>query len=266
MDQDSPESVSSEVTDNTPVVEESASQPESSGAEQQDAAPEKTPEERPAPFHEHPRFKELIEQNRSFKTQAEEYQRSLQTLQAQMEMLRQQAAPKKEEPVDPFLADLEKINPAYAKSLKSVYERAAKAEQIEQRLQQYESQQFAQKAYSRFDNLLSTAKVQDEVDKDVYRAAVEAEVYRRESRGEKLNLEDLDKIFNSFHTRYSKAREDMERKITAKYVSDKKSDATPSPVTGGAATSPTMKKFSSVDAPETVKWLAEELRKSKKTI
>lgn len=259
--------VSSESTGDTSVSEESNSQFESSGAETHDSAPETKSEERPAPFHEHPRFKELIDQNREFKQQNETYQQSLRALQSQMEDFKKSAAPKKEEPQDQFLADLEKVNPAYAKSLRAVYEKANIGEQALQRLQQMESQQFAQKAFSRFDNLMSSNKIEDPVDKEIYSAAVEAEVYRRESRGERLGLQDLDKIFNSFHAKYSKYNEDRERKTTARYVSAKKNDATPVGATGGAAMgSAGMKKFSSIDSPEAIKWLATEMRKNKKTV
>lgn len=252
-------------SDDTPVVEESAPQAEASGAEQQEAAPEVKQEEKLPPFHEHPRFKEVIEQNRSYKDQLSQYQGALERLQQQMETLKQQNVPKQEVPKDPFLSDLEKVNPAYAKSLQSVYDRAAKAEQIEQRLQQYEQQQFAQQAYSRFDNLLSTAKVSDS-DKEMYKDAVEAEVFRREAQGKKLGLNDLDSIFNQFHTKYSKFKEDMERSITAKYVTAKKSDTTPKGATGGAATAPTMKKYAANDFEGQAKWLAEQIRQMKKPI
>jgi len=257
---------SSEQSDLTPEVENSESQPESGGAEQQEAAPETQPEEKPAPFHEHPRFRELIEQNKQAKQEAENYKQAIQRLQYDMESLRQQAAPKKEEPQDPFLADLEKVNPAYAKSLKTIYEKAAKADQIEQRLQQYENQQFAQKAYNHFDGLLASSKIEDPTDKEIYRLAVEAEVYRREMRGEKLGLKDLDAIFSGFHDKYSKALEERERKLTAKYVTSKKADQAPSGATGGGAAAPAIPKFSSIDSPEAIKWLADKMRESKKTL
>jgi len=254
-----------EQTDDTPVVEESTSQVEASGAEQQEAAPEVKQEEKPVPFHEHPRWKEVIEERNSFKQGMTEYKQALDRLQQQMETLRQQATPKQEAPKDPFLADLEKVNPAYAKSLQSIYEKASKAEEIERRLQAYEQQQFAKEAYSRFDNLLATNKV-GEADKELYKDAVEAEVFRRESRGQKLGLNDLDAIFKQFHDKYSKYMEDRERQITAKYVTAKKSDTTPKSTTGGAATSSAAKKIAAGDLQGQAKWLADQIRQMKKPI
>lgn len=257
---------SSETPVESSVDEQPDSQPESSEPEQHEAAPVQAEEEKPAPFHEHPRFKELIEQNRSFKEQSESYQRDMIRLQTQMEMFKQQAQPKKEEPKDQFLADLEQVNPAYAKSLKSVYENAAKTQQLEQRLQQYEAQQFQEKAIGHFNSLLSNLKVEDSMDKDLYGSAVRAEVYEREARGEKLGLKDLDSIVNKFHNTYSKAMEERSRKILASYGQAKRSDSTPTSTTGGGAVSPKMPKFSSIDSPEAIQWLASELKKNKKTL
>ena len=68
-------------TGDTSVTEESGSQSESSEAEPQQAAPETKQEEKPAPFHEHPRFKELIEQNRNFKEDAAQRAQAMEAMQ-----------------------------------------------------------------------------------------------------------------------------------------------------------------------------------------
>ncbi len=266
MEQDS-----SEQTGDISVSEESTPQVEASETSAQDAAPETKQEEKALPFHEHPRWKEVIEERNSFKQGMSEYKQSLERLQQQMETLKQQATTPKtvEQPkADVFLSDLEKVNPEYAKSLKAMYDQASKTTQLEQRIAQYEQQQLAEKAFNHFNTLLSTNKIENTVDQELYRNVVEAEVYRRESRGEKLGLKDLDGIFNTFHSKYAKAMEERERAITAKYVTAKKSDATQSPkgATGGAATSPGMKKMAAGDIGSQAKWLADQIRQMKKTI
>jgi len=260
------EVVESSVNTEDTSASESTSQVEASGAEKQDAAPEVKQEEKPIPFHEHPRWKELIEERNGFKSQQEEYKQTLGRLQRELDTMRQQSAPKVEPKLDPFLEDLRKVNPEYAKSMESVYKRAEMAEQAMQRIQQYETQQFANQARSHFDNILNTAKITDPVDKELYTNVVEAEVYRREQRGEKLGLNDLDKIFNQFHSKYAKAMEDRERAITAKYVQGKKSDTSPKGATGGAATTPGFKKIAANDFEGQTKWLADQIRAMKKTI
>lgn len=255
--------VSSEQTGDTTVAEESAPQAEPVVAETQASAPEKEPEEKPAPFHEHPRFKELIEQNRGYKSELEQAKELLGRFQRELDTVKQ-AVPKKEEPKDPFLADLEKVNPAYAKSLQAMYEQAGLAKTLKSELDQMKQQQFAEKAYSHFDKLLSDNKVTDDLGRDVYRSAVEAEVYRREQRGEKLGLKDLDTIFNQFHAKYAKAMEERDRKITASYVTAKKKDTAPTTQTGGGAVSSTPKKLAANDFAGQAKWLAQQIRDMKK--
>ena len=265
-------------TDDTSVVEESGSQPEASEAEQQEAASKETQEEKIGfndPRHpDHPRFKELIESNKAYKQQfedfgrrEEEYRRSLERLQTQMEMLRQQSAPKQEQPKDPFLKDLEQVNPEYAKSLEAIYQKAGKTEELERRLAQYEQTQFREKVQSRFNSLFEANKVTDEFDREMYERAVKAEIYERENvRGEKLGLEDLDKIFNNYHNRYSKAMEERNRKLTASYVKEKATDKTPKATTGGAPASAGVKKIAAHDTAGQAKWLADQIRQMKKGI
>lgn len=258
------EEVSSEETSDTPVTQESDSQPESTGAEQIDAAPAEPKEDKPAPFHEHPRFKELIEQTRTFKEQNEQYRQEMTRLQAQMEMIREANKPKVEQPQDPFLADLEKVNPEYARSLKTIYDRSQMVEKLEQRLSQFEQADFASKAVSHFNKILDEKKISDPWDRKIIERAVRSEVYDQESRGKKLNLKDLEKITNDFHAEYKASMDARERSITAKYVKDKTGDKTPKGATGGAAKSPTPKKLAAGDISGQAKWLAEQIKVMKK--
>lgn len=257
-------------TDDIPVVEESAPSAEASGTEENgetQVSPQvKKQEEEQIPFHEHPRFRELIEQNRSMREQESLRGQVLDNLQRELAILREQAKPKVEQPKDPFLAALESVDPKYAQSLQGIYGKAAKVEQLEQRLAQYEQQQYAKEAQGHFNKLLDTNKVTDPFDRKVYERAVRAEVYERESQGQKLSLKDLDKIVNDFHTDYSKTMEERSRKVTASYVQAKTGDRTPKATTGGAAITPAAKKIASGDISSQAKWLANEIRNMKKTI
>jgi hypothetical protein len=254
---------SSVETGDTSVSEESVSQTESNDAPEQNAQVEAKTEEKPAPFHEHPRFKELIEQNRAFKEESSQRQQALEAMQRELQSLRQLSTPKVEKPKDQFLSDLEKINPEYAKSFQSVMDRAAKAEAVEQRLQQYEQAQFAERAVNHFNKLLESSKITDPMDRKLYERAIRAEVYEKEARGEKLGLKDLDKIFSEFHTEYSKAMEDRSRKLTASYVQEKTKDKAPKSTTGLPA-APGSKKLAAGDFSGQAKWLADQIRSMKK--
>ena len=263
---------SSETTDSTPATEESAPQAEPNGAESQAAAPEETPEEKPAPFHEHPRFKEIIDQNRNFKEQlelskgaAEKYQQDLVRLQTQMEMLREQSKPKIEPIKDKFLADLEKIDPAYSKYMETVQMQANKSAALEQRLAQFEQAQFQREAVSYFNKLLDDTKITDPMDRKIVERAVKAEVYELESQGKKLSLKDLENITKNFHAEYKASLEAREKVITAKYVQGKTQDkGTPRGATGGTAVSTGAKKLKAGDISGQAKWLADQIRAMKK--
>lgn len=247
----------------TSVSEESTSQVEASDAEEQDSTPEKQPEEKPTPFHEHPRFKELIEQNRAFKEESTLRAQAIENMQRELHNLRQQSLPKKEEPKDEFLADLEKVNPAYAKSFQSVMERAAKAEDVERRLQAYETQQFQEKALNKFTSLLSENKVTDPMDQRIYKAAIREAVIDMEQSGKRPGIKDLDNLFSTFHKEYSKSMEDRNRKLTASYVQDKTKDRAPKSTTGLPA-APGGKKLAAGDISGQAKWLANQIREMKK--
>lgn len=256
--------VSSESTGESTVTEQSDSQPDPTPeATTEENVVEAKQEEKQAPFHEHPRFKELIEQNRAFKEESAQRARAFEAMQQELQSLRQSTLPKKEEPKDPFLADLEKVNPAYAKSFQSVMDRAAKAEEIERRLQAYETQQFQEKALGRFNSLLSENKVSDPMDQKIYKAAIREAVIDMEQSGKKLGIKDLEDVFSTFHKEFSKAMEDRDRKRTASYVQEKVKDKTPKNTTGIPAGSGT-KKIAAGDIAGQAKWLASQIRDMKK--
>lgn len=259
--------VSSEVSDESVAVEESAPQAEPvETAESQEAAPAPTQEEKQVPFHEHPRFKELIEQNRGFKDGLTQREQAIERMQQELHSLREQLKPKSEPPKDKFLEDLAKVDPAYAASIKPVYEQAQLVSKLQARLDQIEQQQTSKEVYGEFNRLLETNKVTDALDKRLYEQALTAEAYARRGRGENLSVKDLSNLFNNFHSEYRKAMEERERAITAKYVTAKKADVTPKGTTGGAATAPVGKKIAAGDLAGQAKWLANQIRDMKKTI
>ncbi|CAM6003510.1 unnamed protein product [Sphagnum balticum] len=254
---------SAEQTEGASTFENSESQPESTDAPEQEAsATDDNTDEKPLPFHEHPRFKELVEERKAYKEQVEKLQQDFQRLQQESQSFRQ-PAPKVEEPKDKFLEKLAEIDPAYAESLKGMYEAAKVGKDAMARLQQMEQQQFAQTAQNHFKTLLETNKVSDEL-KSRYEREVRALVYEEESKGKKLGLSDLDRHFNTVHTEYTKFLKDYERKLTASYAASKKKDAAPRATTGGQPTPASgMKKFDSMTSPEAIKWVAQQMRASR---
>lgn len=259
----------------TSVGESSESQPEPVEAAPQDAEPKPEPEETPAPFHEHPRFKELIEQNRTYKEQAQKQSEQLMRLQYQFEAnekARQALTPKTPSEEEELLKQVESVNPQFAKYIKGLAEQAKQVTGLQEKLSNFEKyqqqttqQQFANQAVSHFQNLLESNKISPEM-RPRYEREVRAIVYEKEARGEKLGIKDLDGIFSSVHDEYGKFLESFRRQDRASYAAAKRSDTAPASTTGGAATSPGMKKFTSLDSPEAIAWVAQELKRANKKI
>lgn len=271
------EDESSEQSVDTSVNEESTSQVESSEAAPQEAAPEPK-EEVQVPFHEHPRFKELIEERRTFKEQLDKQSGYMEALQRELQASRSSQQPKQanEPKYKPLLEHLKSINPEFAayqeelmQRTEAAEKRAGAAEEVQKRLEAYEQREFQSNAMNRLNNLYETNKVPETL-RTRYEREVRALAYEKEVRGEKLTLKDVDGLFSQVHNEYTPFLESLKRETLKGYVQGKKSDSTPAQATGGAAFTPGTKKFAPVDSQEgfeqTKKWMADQLRAAKKQI
>lgn len=274
---DESEEVSSESTDSTPGVEESASQSESSGDEQHAAAPDKEQEEEHVPFHKHPRFTELIDQNRTYKSELDQYKGALEMMQRELQASRQ--APKAEsKPQESkhkqLIEQLKAVNPEFAafqeemlQNLEEAKKESALAKEVQKRLENYEQREFQTSAVSKLNSLYEQNNVPETLRKR-YDREVRALAYETESQGKKLGLQDVEKLFKSVHDEYTPFIESLKRETLKGYVQSKKGDSAPAGATGGAAFTPGVKKFAPLGSQEgfsqTTKWLAEQLRAAKK--
>ena len=271
----SEEEVSSEEQESTPTPEESAPQAESEGAEPQEAAPVEPKEEPQVPFHEHPRFKELIEERRAFKEQLDQAKGYMEAMQKEMQALRQPATPqKKEEPYKQLLDQIEQVNPQFAayqrqllQDLEQAKSQAGLAKEVQSRLEQYETRETQTQALNRFQSLMEQNKIPEGFKKR-YEREVRALAVEEESQGTRLTVKDVDRLFKSVHDEFTPFIEGIKRESLKGYVKDKKQDATPAAATGGAAVSKGAGKLPSMDTQDgfqkTTKWLAEQLRAAKK--
>lgn len=264
---------SSEITEPTAGFEESESQPESSAAEPQEAAPEVKEEEPQVPFHEHPRFKEVIEERRDFKEQLDQSRGYMEALQKEMQALRASQAPKQVAEVPkykPLIDQLKAINPEFAgfqeeilNKLEQAEKRATVAEEVQKRLDSYESRELVNNVKSSVLSLFETNKVPEPL-RERYNREMEAIVNREERSGKKLGLQDVGRIFKSVHDDYTPFLESLRRETLKGYVQAKTQDTTPTPVTGGAAISSSAKKIRADDEQGQIQWLAQQLRAAKK--
>jgi len=195
---------------------------ESSEQSAQAAAPK--PDE--TPFHEHPRFKELVEQ----KNAAIQSTRALELKLAQLEG-RLQSAPTAQAQAekDELIEDLKKIDPrlaarleAFGTSSKTISDLQAKLEALESGTKQREEQTLAQNAISRVNTMHETNKTAPAI-----RAAIDAQLNSLYYQG-KLDIRNqqaIDKAYNDAMEPFKAYAEELKREATKGYVQAKKADA-----------------------------------------
>lgn len=272
------ETEQSEESGGTTAEENSESRPESEVAETQEAAPETKKEDtQEIPFHEHPRFRELIEERRAFKEQLDQSRGYMEAMQREMQELRKSSQTPKQvsEPKYKQLIDqVRAVNPEFAqfqeeilKDLEETKKEALSYKGLKQELDAYKAQEFQNQAVSRLSNLMDQNKISDTLktkyDREVrYLAGIE------ESQGKKLSVKDVDRLFKAVHEEYTKFQEELRRESLKGYVKDKASDRNPAPTTGGAAVSSGAKKIPSLDSQDgflqATKWMADQMRAAKK--
>lgn len=230
-------------TPETPPPAESQSAEGSQEASNQSAATDKQP-----PFHEHPRFKELVQQKNEFSQKVQASEQRMQQMQAQFnqqiqEMQRSIEAnrpqPQKAYDKEKLLQRLQGIDPEFHGLISDVTTQMEALKQLQEQFpqvmqwkQQSEQTNLQQQAESRLSQLYSENKVPKEM-QDMYESMIESMVFKNP----KSTLKDLDNYFKSTHDRYSKFTTEYDRKIRESYVTNKKQDATPGTQTGGAPVS-----------------------------
>lgn len=266
--------------DNT---QESGVESSESTSSSESASPAQTPNEvsgqdvnsqveKPAPFHEHPRFKELIEQNRTYRDQVSQYNRSVEDLRRQMSEM-QKASQAQNQPKQPsydtVLNRLKDIDPEFAKLQEEMYKEVQEARQLKEQFQelrgwkdQVASQQMASEANSTLENLYTSNKISQE-DRGRYDRFIKATVYELESRGQRLTPKDLPGIFNEVHAAEKAYQDQFSRKVKESYVAEKKKDATPASQTGGA---PAGVPVQQMDKQSAIKSIAQELARGRQTV
>lgn len=191
------------------VTEDSSSEsPSESQAVSQAAAPKELP------FHEHPRWKEVMEERNSERARAQALEQRL----ADMDRRFQESS--KPKPQDPMYERLKGIDPEFADYLNGLKSEAAAAKALEARLEQFERSQFTNSALSKFSELNKANSVSPELS-SLYQAALEQQY----QNGSIKTVADVEKAFNAIHSSTKKFLEAQERSVIEKYTTSKKKDA-----------------------------------------
>jgi hypothetical protein len=184
------------------------------------------------PFHEHPRFRELVEQKNKY---ADSY-KSLESKYAEMEKRLNEmtkATPSKKEE-DALIARLKGVDPEFG-------ERFAKLDATQQELaelkawrSQMEGDRVREGAVNTIQSLHGQNKVSSEM-QELYNEQLEA-LYARNPQG---FLKDINASYKAVHERMSKVMEGIKRAERESYVQGKKADVkAPTAATKGKAVNP----------------------------
>ena len=215
-------------TESAPVQAEAAETPEAKAPE----APKEVP------FHEHPRFKEIIEQKNQFQEQLKKQEIAYNRLQAQFEMMQKASQPKVESETDKLYQDLEKIDPRLAKHLRNLEEKTKIAEEAKAKASEWETwktQQEAERTYNQAVTELNRLHVEYKVPKELTEF-YDSQVRAVAAQNPNLQVKDLPAVYKSIHDKFTSYFEAEKRKTLATYTDTKKADAkAPAPIKKGQA-------------------------------
>ena len=205
------DSSSESQSDNQPVQQEAASQAQ-----------------KEVPFHEHPRWKEVMEERNAERQRSQALERQLQEMQRQFQDLR-----KPEPQQDKMYERLKGIDPEFADYLKEAREQAALAKQLQSELQSIRQEQFVNQAVGKFEELTKASQVSPEL-ADLYKAQLDL-AYRE---GKIKSVSDLERSYNEMHSRTQKFLQAQERAAIEKYTASMTKDAK-APAAQGKSKAPT---------------------------
>ncbi len=226
----------------SPSPEGSSPEP-TTGEPAKAAAPEQKQDT--TPFHEHPRFKELVEQKNEALRRQQEIDSRYRQLEQQLNSLKD-SQPKAPTETDQLIADLKKVDPRLANVIESQLKAAKTAEEVQKRLEQFENQskessrqQTVSNAIAKINSLHESNKMSD-FGKQFINNQIDIAY-----RSGQLNAGDLKAVESAYGeaSKAIKAYEDsLKRSITESYVQAKTKDANvPSSVPKGAQAKPAQK-------------------------
>lgn len=172
-------------------------------------------QESQVPFHEHPRFKELVEQKNRY---AEEAKSTAQRLAELEKRLSSQSQPKPQE--NPLLSRLKGIDPEFGDFMEKMYHDAQKVRELESWKAQKEGEELRTRAIGEMRKLHDEHKVPANL-RDLYQSQIELAAMRDPN----LGLKDLPGLYKQVHDTYSKLLDEAKRAERESYVSAKKTDS-----------------------------------------
>jgi hypothetical protein len=214
---------SSETVEQTEQSTDSGQESVSQEASQQSQKPEEIP------FHEHPRFKELISEKNQYRSEVQAYAKKMQELEARIAASTPQAQPQKDE----LMERLKGIDPVFAErfgKLNEVDQLKQELNEFRQWREQSAALQTQQSIQSTKESFYNENKVPADR-KDLYEALVASTA----TANPNLQISDLPKVLKDVHEKIGKMFSTVERTTAKNFVDSKKADASkPAPLKKGA--------------------------------
>lgn len=190
---------------------------ESQEAEQSLSKETPKPEPEQTPFHEHPRFKELVDQKNRYAEQARALEDKYTQLTQQMSEMTKKMSPSQE---DALIAELKQIRPEFGNRFEQIWNKVQKMDEVINGQDQLRQQAFVTQANSEIKQLHAEFKTDAELQPHIYEKLDNA--YRN---GQIKSLEDVRSVYKVAHEGYSKWIDSIKRSTTQSYVTQKKADS-----------------------------------------
>lgn len=179
-------------------------------------------EDKQIPFHEHPRFRELIEDRNKAKAEREAYNRQISELQKKLDSFEKSQASRTTQE-DKLMQELSQANPEFAKrfseleGLKSVSQELQEFKAWKAEVTRREAEKSLNDSVSR---LHESYKVPKEM-QEFFDSRIRMEIFSNPS----LTLNDIPGLYKNIHEGFSKYSSAKEREILASYSKAKVQDA-----------------------------------------
>ena len=251
------DNIQSDVQQSTEQVPSSDSST-SSAPSQNDTTGQASPAaEQTTPFHQHPRFQELVQQRRD----SEERAKAIEARYTELEQRIQQMQTSSAKQEDPLLTRLKQIDPEFGSRFEKLAGLESQVEQVNQWRQEMQMEQDRQQASQNLSDLYKQYNVSDSM-----RTRYEREIKALAYENPNLGIKDLPNVFKAVHEDFTKWQDEFRRKERESYVTDKNASKTPQSVTGGTAPAGSKPNTTPMSKQDAIDQMVKEMRAAKQKI
>lgn len=196
---------------------EASSAPAEHSAPESQAAPNTGSAPKEIPFHEHPRFQELVATKNQQMEQLRAYENRIRQFEAQLQNLSKPSQPPK---VDELHQRLKGIDPEFGNRFEAVDKLRDEFQELRQWREAQEQQRVRDSAYAEVNRLHTQHELPD-VLKPIYQAQLESLA----AQNPNLKVNDIPRLYSEVHQNMVKILDSLRRSERESYVAEKKADA-----------------------------------------